>query len=315
MGQTRVTKENYHGWSNTYRLSNGLLEAHVVTDVGPRIIDLRVPGGPNLFQIREGLGGKNEAAYVFRGGWRLWIAPERTETTYALDNAECQAEVIGEGRLQVTAPPQPTAGIQKRIEVSLAPGEPRLRLVSHIKNIASRPLTYAAWSLPVMQPGGRAFVPLDVGPLIAFGATRHLILWSYAKFADPRYQFGDRLLQVDSSKVIPPPPAQSGRAADESKIGVDSAQGWTAYLLGGALFLKRFPHAAGQYPDGGATIEVYSNHEIVELEHLGPLTTITAGEEIVFPEDWWVFSGANVPATEVDALAALQGYIARAPFP
>jgi hypothetical protein len=315
MGQTHVTKENYHGWSNTYRLSNGWLEAHVITDIGPRIIDLRVPGGANLLQLREGLGGRGEATYVFRGGWRLWIAPERTETTYALDNAACQAAVVGKATLRVAAPPQPAAGIQKRIEVSLAPGEPRLRLVSHITNIADRPLTCAAWSVPVMQPGGRAFVPLDVGPPTAFDATRRLILWSYAKFADRRYQFGDRLIQIDSGKVRPPPPAPSGRAEDESKIGVDSAQGWAAYLLGGALFLKRFPHAAGQYPDDGATIEIYSNHEILELEHLGPLTTIAPGEEIVFPEDWWVFSGAHVPATEVEALAALQSYIARAPFP
>ncbi|HEX7406940.1 MAG TPA: hypothetical protein VF515_04725, partial [Candidatus Binatia bacterium] len=182
-------------------------------------------------------------------------------------------------------------------------------------NIADRPLTCAAWSVPVMQPGGRAFVPLDVGPPTAFDATRRLILWSYAKFADRRYQFGDRLIQIDSGKVRPPPPAPSGRAEDESKIGVDSAQGWAAYLLGGALFLKRFPHTAGQYPDDGATIEVYSNHGILELEHLGPLTTIAPGEEIVFPEDWWVFSGAHVPAAEVEALAVLQGYIARAPFP
>jgi hypothetical protein len=80
----QITKENYHGWPNTYRLSNGLIEAHVATDVGPRIIDLRVPGGVNLFHIREGVGGRNEATYMFRGGWRLWVAPERSETTYAL---------------------------------------------------------------------------------------------------------------------------------------------------------------------------------------------------------------------------------------
>ena len=35
----------------------------------------------------------------------------------------------------------------------------------------------------MMQPGGRAFVPLDVGPLTAVDATRRLLLWSYAKFA------------------------------------------------------------------------------------------------------------------------------------
>jgi hypothetical protein len=310
-----ITKENYHGWPNTYRLSNGRIEAHVVTDVGPRIIDLSVPGGTNLFHIREGLGGRNEPTYMFRGGWRLWVAPERSESTYALDNAACEAETVGESTLRVTGPPQPAAGIQKIIDVSLSRGEPRLRLLSHIRNISDHPLTYAGWSLPVMQPGGRAFVPLDVGPLSAFDATRRLLLWSYAKFADPRYRFGDRLIQIDSNQVPASPPSQTGRGDDESKIGVDSAQGWAGYLLAGTLFLKRFPHLAGEYPDGGATIEVYSNHDFLELEHLGPLTTIKPGEEIVFPEDWWVFTGVNVPTAEDGAVARLQEYVTRATFP
>jgi hypothetical protein len=311
----QITKENYHGWPNTYRLRNGLIEAHVVTDVGPRVIDLRVPGGANLFHIREGLGGRGEATYMFRGGWRLWVAPERTETTYALDNAACKVETVGASMLRVTAPPQPAAGIQKTIEVSLSSGEPRLHMVSHIKNISDHALTYAAWSLPVMQPGGRAFVPLDVGPLSAFDATRRLLLWSYAKFADPRYRFGDRLIQIDSARVPAPPAGQTGRRDDESKIGVDSGQGWAGYLLGSTLFLKRFPHPVGEYPDGGATIEVYSNHDFLELEHLGSLTTIKPGEEIVFPEDWWLFTGASVPTAEAEAVATLQQYVARAPFP
>ena len=61
MQRTRIVKEDFHGWPNTYRLSNGLIEARVVTDVGPRIIDLRVPGGANLFHIREGAAEHGEA--------------------------------------------------------------------------------------------------------------------------------------------------------------------------------------------------------------------------------------------------------------
>lgn len=316
MNRTQVVKEDYHGWPNTYRLTNGLIAARVVTDVGPRIIEFGPAGGANLLQSREGIGGKGEDTYMFRGGWRLWVAPERTETTYVLDNSPCQAEVVDDTTVRVTGPAQPQAGIQKRIDVSLAPGEPRLRLISHIKNVSDRALTYAAWSLPVLRPGGRAFVPLDVGSPTAFDAVRRLIFWSYAKFSDPRYHVGDRVIQIDHTRVKPAPGTQAGRREDESKIGVDSAQGWAAYLLDGTLFVERFPHdAAGQYPDGGATIEVYSNHEFLELEHLGALTTLQPGEEIVFPEDWWVFSGASVPSGEQAALGALQGYLKQTSAP
>jgi hypothetical protein len=155
-------------------------------------------------------------------------------------------------------------------------------------------------------------VPQDVGSLTAFDAVRRLLLWSYTKTADPRYHFGDRLIEIDHAQVKPAPPGQSGRHDDESKIGVDSAQGWAAYLLDGTLLLKRFAHnPKGQYPDGGATIEVYSSHEFLELENLGPLTTIAPGEEIVLPEDWWVFPAVNIPNDQGAALDVLGELVAR----
>lgn len=313
MERTHIVKEDFHGWPNTYRLSNGLVEARVVTDVGPRIMDFRTVGGANLLYVRESEAGKQkEDTWMQRGGWRLWIAPERRETTYALDNVACTAEVVGESTLRVTGPAQPSAGIQKAIEVSLLPGEPRLRIASHIKNVSDHSLTYAAWSLPVLRPGGRAFVPQDVGSLTAFDAVRRLLLWSYTKIADPRYHFGDRLIEIDHTQVKPAPPGQSGRHADESKIGVDSAQGWAGYLLDGTLFLKRFPHdPKGSYPDGGATIEVYSSHEFLELENLGPLTTIGPGEEIVLPEDWWLFATPGIPRDAAGAERVLTGFAER----
>ena len=316
MSSTQIVKEDFHGWPNTYRLSNGLIEARIVTDIGPRIMDVRPAAGANLLYVRESEAGKSgEAEWVQRGGWRLWIAPEHKETTYALDNSACQVEIVNDATLRVTGPPQAAAGIQKRVDVTLVPGERRLRIISHIKNVADHPLTYAAWSLPVLRPGGRAFVPLDGGPLTAFDATRRYILWSYTKFDDPRYHFGDRLIEIDHARVEPAPPGQAGRRNDESKIGVDSAQGWAAYLLEGTLFLKRFPHdAGGQYPDGGATIEVYSSHEFLELENLGPLTTIAPGQEIVLPEDWWLFSNVTIPVTAADALGALNEFVAQAPL-
>ncbi|MFN8644295.1 MAG: hypothetical protein U0802_22545 [Candidatus Binatia bacterium] len=167
-----------------------------------------------------------------------------------------------------------------------------------------------------MRPGGRAFAPLDVGPLEAFDATRMLRLWSYAELADPRYRLADRLLEIDHRRVAPAVAGARGRRDDESKIGVDSAQGWAAYLLERTLYLKRFPHVPrATYPDGGATIEIYSSAEFLELENLSPLTVIPPGGELVYPEDWWVFTGVTIPPDEAGALRALRAYVARAQTP
>jgi hypothetical protein len=308
-----ILKEDFYGWPNTYRLSNGVVEARVVTDIGPRIMSFNRVGEPNVLYMREAeLGGQGEGDWIFRGGWRLWISPEVKETTYVPDNSRCEVEVVNDGVI-VTGPPQPAAGIQKQVDVRLVAGEPHLRIVSRIKNVSPREVTYAAWSLPVLRPGGRALIPLDVGELAAFDAIRRIILWSYTEHDDPRYRFGDRLVQIDHSKVKPPPPNQTGRRDDESKIGVDSSQGWAAYVLEGTMLLKRFPHTQGAtYPDGGSTIEVYSSSEFLELENLGPLTTIAPGEEIVLPEDWWLFEGVKIPEAEAEALRAIERYLEQA---
>lgn len=302
-GETRtsmeIVREDYRGWPDTIRIGNGRVEARVVTAVGPRIIELRAAGGENLFHVRDAeAGGRGEGAWMLRGGWRLWIAPERLATTYVPDNAPCAVEILDGRIVRVTGPPQPAAGIQKIVEVEPAAEAPCLHLRSRIRNIGREPLTYAAWSLSVMRPGGRAVAPLDVGPLDAFDATRKLILWSYAEMSDPRYRFGDRLVEIDQARVASAPAAQTGRRDDESKIGVDSAQGWAAYQLGRTLYVKRFPHdPSGRYPDGGATVEIYSSAEFLEVENLSPLTTIPPGGELVYPEDWWVFGDVE-PTTE-----------------
>ncbi|MGD9764568.1 MAG: hypothetical protein AB7V27_12710 [Candidatus Binatia bacterium] len=310
-----IMRETYRGWPGTYRLATDALEVRIATAVGPRIVDLRAAGGENLLYVRDAeIGRSGEPEWMFRGGWRLWIAPERRASTYELDNAPCAAEVIDGRVVRVTGPPQPIAGIQKVVELEACADAPCLRVRSRIRNIGAAPVTYAAWSLSVMRPGGRAFAPLDVGPLEDFDATRKLILWSYTELADPRYQFGDRLAQVEHARVRPGPAGQQGRRDDESKIAVDSSQGWAAYLLGRTLYLKRFPHAPdAQYPDGGATIEIYSNAEFLELENLSPLTTIAPGGELAYPEDWWVFTEVDIPADEAGALRALESYVDRAP--
>jgi hypothetical protein len=167
----------------------------------------------------------------------------------------------------VTGPPQPAAGIQKQIEVHLRPGS-RARITAHQEHLRPR-RDLCGLEPSVLRPGGRALLPLDVGEPTAFDAIRRIILWSYTEIEDPRYRFGNALVQIDQSRVKAPPPNQTGRRDDESKIGLDSGQGWAA-TNGGTLFLKRPHDPKGTYPDGGSTIEVYSSSEFLELENLAP---------------------------------------------
>ncbi len=47
-----IAREPFAGWTDTHRIFNGLVEARVLADVGPRVVALGYVGGPNLFYLR-----------------------------------------------------------------------------------------------------------------------------------------------------------------------------------------------------------------------------------------------------------------------
>jgi hypothetical protein len=305
---TTIERAAFAGWGDAWLLRNELVEARVVADVGPRVLDLRVRGGANLFYLREAeLGGRREPVWRMRGGWRLWIAPERRATTYALDNVPCAAARAGPATLVVTGPPQPSASVRKTVRLTIDAERPRVIVESRVANVGEAAVTFAPWTLAALRPGGRAFVPLDVGAPEAFDAIRRVILWSYTRMDDPRYRFGDALVVIEHEGVANGPtpiPLAPGRTSDESKIGVDATAGWAAYLHGTTLLVTRAIVEPGPRADGGATIEVYSSRAFVELEHLGLLRAVSPGNEAVLREDWWLFGGVALPPAD-DGLEAV----------
>ena len=63
-----IKKINYAGWNDCVYLSNGVFEAVVSTQVGPRILRYSRVGGPNLFYLDEYAAGMTEELKV----WRLY---------------------------------------------------------------------------------------------------------------------------------------------------------------------------------------------------------------------------------------------------
>lgn len=306
----RIQRCESHGWEDAFRLSNGLVEVVAVATVGPRIMELRRVGGNNLFHVRPGeAGGRGESGWRLRGGWRLWVAPE-TETTYEPDNDPCEVREGSDGLLLVGSVP-PGGVWQKSVRIRLVPGQAAVFVECELTNVSKEARTGAAWSIPVLRSGSRAFLPLDVGPASAWASVRRPILWSYARMADPRYRWGDARIEVDGRRIASLPVSGPSRREDESKIGTDTAQGWAAAVVGEDLLVKRFPHdPQGTYPDGGATVEVYSCSEFLELENLGPLTTVPPGGRIRLRESWWLFPAPEIPEDEPGCLAALRPLLA-----
>ncbi len=254
----------------------GPYEVDIATSFGPRITSLRRRGGPELLAhlgddvVIEQASGP----YVFRGGHRLWAAPETPAVTYAPDDHEC-AISASEGYVSISAPPD-SAGISKRIVVSESKNG---LMVEHVLTFGSdhhaeQPL--APWAITQFPMGGHAVLPLaggDTSPL----PNRNLVLWPYTNVDDPRISFRSDAVVVEA-----------GPGA-KIKLGAGPSPGQLGYFRDGWLFLKTVESGRGRtVPDFGAVGQVYVGDGFCELESVGPVSSAAPGTSAVLTEMWSV---------------------------
>lgn len=285
----KIEKIAYQGWSNCYRITNNRIELVVTGDVGPRIIRCAFVGGRNLFkEYPEQLGRSGEKEFQLRGGHRLWVAPERLETTWAPDNAPVRIRVEG-AVLEATAPVEPGTGLEKQIIVKMSDSEDVVEVLHRIRNTNPWRIEFAPWALTMMAPGGTAvtgFPPRGKHPE-ALLPTNPLVMWAYTDLSDPRWMYFSRYLAL----------RQDPKRAAPQKIGLFNPHTWGAYLLGDELFYKEtMADPAATYPDFGCSFETFTNDEFLELETLGPLRAVEPGAAVEHREVWKLVRGVRLSA-------------------
>ncbi|MCI0515885.1 DUF4380 domain-containing protein [candidate division KSB1 bacterium] len=288
-----MEKINYQGWENSYRLSNGIIELVLTTDVGPRIIRFGFVGGENEFKEYPAMLGKSGGnEWRIYGGHRLWHAPETQPRTYFPDNFPVQIEQHA-GFVRLIQPVETTTGIQKELDLRLVPGEAQVEIRHRLRNTNLWTIELAPWALTVLTTNGKVIIPLPPRGTHPENLlpTNTLTLWAYTNMNDPRWTWGQKyiLLRQDPTATAP------------QKIGVLNTCGWTAYARAGHLFVKKFqyvPHAT--YPDLGCTVETFTNHEMIELETLGPICQLAPGAIVEYREHWFLFNQVPVPGSDTD---------------
>jgi hypothetical protein len=290
-----VTMERvaFGGWNNNVRISNGEVELIVTLDVGPRILVYRVLGadgkpGVNVFHVAESSQGKTGGmAWVSYGGHRLWAGPEDLTRTYAADNGPVEFVESAPGIAVFRPAPESAYGLQKEIEVRLAPKGTKVTVVHRITNVGAQATSLAPWCLSVMAPGGKEIIPMPQGhphpgpPANArspedYAPDRKLVLWPFFDFTDPRWHFGSRFITLTQDPTRGP-----------TKIGLAHALGWVAYEIQGDVFIKRFGLEKGQlYPDGGCNFETFTHQDMLEIESLGPMVNLAPNATATHEEQW-----------------------------
>ena len=290
-----MKKVSYGGWENCYQLANDQVELIVTGDVGPRIIRFGFVGKENMFkEFADQMGKTSGSEWMNFGGHRLWHAPEAVPRTYYVDVDPVLIQEIDNG-LIATQKPEPTTGLQKQLEIVLAPDKPQVQVKHTLINHNLWSVETAPWTLSVMAPGGVGILTLPPrGPHPDFMLpTSTLSIWPYTDLGDPRWVMGKRylLLKQDPHNPIP------------QKIGIYATDGWAAYANQNALFVKQVPLQFGElYPDMGANFELFTNDEILEVESLGPMDTIPPKGQISHLETWTLYDNVLQPENEADVI-------------
>jgi hypothetical protein len=274
---------DYYGYE-TGQISNSFFSIDYLTIAGPRIVRVTLRGESQnlLYETPDTIWPTPNGPFRLFGGHRLWKSPESRAFTYIPDSDGLHTvEIPGGVKLIQTVEPQ--TGIEKSLKIELDDQKPVVRLQHELRNCGNQVWTFAPWALTMLPLGGTAIIPLPTLPMDAENLlpNRNLVFWPYARIHDPRLHLEDGLITLGTSAESEP-----------FKMGLFMKDGWLKYQRDGVSFIKRtFTPAVGEYPDRGCNLEVYTNHQFIELETLGPLVSLQPGETTLLSEEWTIQRG------------------------
>jgi hypothetical protein len=275
-----VARISWHGWPDCYLIANGRVEAVVVPAIG-RVMQLRLTGeADGAFWENRALDGELHATapnqpglpeWINFGGDKCWPAPQSDwhlqqgrdwPPPIAFDSCPMEA-VAGEHDVVLTSPVDSAFGIQVTRHVELDAELPVMRIRTEFHKVIGDTVRVSVWTITQMNDPERVFVPLREDSKMPGGS----ILLIEAEPESLRVE-GD-LLSLARPRL------------KSTKIGMDATcMAWVGRRLVVRMDAEAGP---GEYPDGGCVTQVYTNPDpvpYVELETLGPLTTMSAGDRI-----------------------------------
>ena len=314
---------DFHGWDGV-RLSNGIIDAVCVPEIGGRLMQFRLGPhdylfmNPDLlgkrFSYEEHAGDGTIINWKNYGGAKTWPAPQGWDgegqwpgpPDAVLDSGRYESETNQDdasASILMTSPPDERSGLRIRRLLSVDAVSSRLQLDLAFENISERTIRWSIW---------------DVAQMLCRTADGALNddCWLYIP-TDPKCERPYTILFGDDNQQYQLD-AESGMLSVQyqgivGKIGVHSPAGWIVFAdrQAGFVLCMRFRYEPNaEYPDNGATVECWTESPgapspipirspgyILEAEVLSPLFTLQPGKSASHRVTW---AAAYCPAPIVD---------------
>lgn len=261
--------------------ATGALELVLVSEYGPRVASLSVPGGENLLLWKPET--YTRGAWDLRGGHRVWVTRPRAdenEDTYAVDNEPCDVAIAGNA-VTVTGALNAANATRRGITVT-AVDEETVKVDNFVTNGGDMLYSGGVWALTCTVPGAETEYAVPVGDGSSWDAFTmvHFREWG----GHGQGGFGDDQIAVTDDLVRVRPRGVENKRMVQSHHGIiamcDPGRGVT--FAKQALF-----QPAGQYPLN-TNIAFYIGPEnfMVEMETMGPEATLKPGGTLHHEEVW-----------------------------
>lgn len=318
LGPAQARTVSYQGWRHSGQLSNGLVRATIVPQVGGRTLEYAL-GGCNFLFVGEGELGKThengaEARYRHFGGQFAQLHPEekwaslRSSYPPTLFMGRYEMRLLppeaGKAAVELTSAPDPATGTRLVRRVELFPGSTRLRITDTLTNVRT---VAQEWGIQAMlQLKG---VPTPSGVLRPDdrpdGATALYVP------LNPKSRFKGGVQSVGGA-----PPGRGGAETwstaelpglltlhyrrEFGKAVVDPSLPWVAFVdsRSAQAFVQScsVPEKAILSAAGGI-----APYPFVEVQCLGKVARLAPGESTSVVQDWYA---ARCPGPVVDVTPA-----------
>ena len=298
-----IRQVNYHGWSNSFLLSNGKAEIAIVPAIG-RVMQFGFLGEEGVFWENRSLDGQaldtsaenwRKTDWINFGGDKTWPSPEGDWSKYtrrqswrpppAFDAMPVEARVEGEDLILIS-PVDPFLGVLTLRRVHLDPKETVMTIRTRYEKLTGDPVKIGVWVITQLKNPAGIYAPVtDSAPLrYAKGYAMlgkepppdlYIKDWDSGFIEHAKHGYTGNVVHrwfiyLSRDRKVP------------HKIGTD---GGTLLWIGDktALRIDSWRVSGKEYPDQGSSAEIYTNPDplkYVELEMLGPVQTMHAGDQI-----------------------------------
>lgn len=184
----------------TRTLTNGLISLDILLTAGPRVVRFSAFGRENLFADIPTIVKTEYGNFSYRGGHRLWHAPEAAPRTYIPDDQGISITELSDG-VRLLGSTETGTGIQKTIEIHIAKDKAAVTLEHTLQNNNLWQVELALWTLTMFQLGGTGILPQPIGKADEKGLlpNRLLTLWPYTSINDPRLLLRDDFILIHAT--------------------------------------------------------------------------------------------------------------------